>query len=174
MGALGPSVDNDPLIIVELRTRAHDALHARHDRDRRSLIFYAPTLLKKHNVCVVRISPSCRFTTHAIQPTQPSEQWICFLAYQEHTRLAIAPGQDALSALVGCPQSLVRPVGWKALIELGAFEVTISKKISGKCPHCQRGGARLHFFGYRWIDCGKGRPPRRCKTARVWIWRKVG
>lgn len=130
------------MIFVELHTQAHDALHARHGRDRRSLIFPVPTLLKKHNVCVVRIPPSCRFATHVIQSAQPSDEWICLAAYQGHMRLPIAPDQDALSTLVGCPKSLVQPVGWKVLFELGPLAATISEKILGKCPNCQQCGVR--------------------------------
>ena len=56
--AAGPSMGNDPLALLEFRAHAPDALHPHHDRGRRSLIFFAPAVPMKRNVCAIRVSPT--------------------------------------------------------------------------------------------------------------------
>ena len=141
--ALGPSNDCEPMLIAELRTHTQDALHAHHDWGHGSLVCFIPEILKKVNICVVILSPSCRFATHVVQSAQPSEGWIFLVAYQEHMRLAIAPDRTALDTLARCRQAIAQPVGWKALLDFGPFEVPISTKSLGKCPHCQQNNVRL-------------------------------
>ena len=138
----GPAAEHYPLVIVELRAHPHDALHPNHDRDHRSLICFAPDALKEHNICAIRVSPSCRFTAHVIQSTSGSGHWICLLAHHEHMRLAIPPNLDSVLDLIRSPQSLAQPVGWKVLMELGPLEATIANKCLGRCPHCQLPGVR--------------------------------
>ena len=122
----------------------HPRCSKRTPRSRRKIFnFLIPRLWRNRNACVVRSSPPCRSTTHVIQSPQPSEAWICLVACQEHMRLEIAPCQDALTTLVGRPQSVAQPLGWRSLCELGPFEVAISQKTLGKCPHCQKNGVRL-------------------------------
>ena len=141
--AVSEALDHEPLIMVELRAHAHDALNPHHDRDRRSLICFAPNAIAECNICVIRVSPSCRFATHVIQSPKPSDIWICLLAHQEHMRLETPGKRSFLDDLIRSPQSAAQPVGWKSLMELGPMETTIATKCLGRCPHCQQTGVRL-------------------------------
>ena len=47
---MGPVMDNEPLVIAELRAHAHDALRPRRDRDRKSIICFAPNILMAYDV----------------------------------------------------------------------------------------------------------------------------
>ena len=135
--------ENDPLVILELRSHAHDAMHPHHDRDHRSLICFAPGVLSHINVCVIRVSPSCRFTTHVISALTKSDDWICLMAHHQHMRLAAPVGKTIIEDLVTSPQSVAQPVGWKSLLEMSPYETTIASKCLGKCPRCQKSGIRL-------------------------------
>ena len=138
-----PVGEVDPLVLVELRTHAHDALHPHRDSDRRSLICFAPKALDEVNVCVIRVSPSCRFTTHVISAVSRADSWVCLLAHHQHMRLAIPVDKACINDLVSSPQSVAQPVGWKSLMELGPLEATIATKCLSRCPHCQMAGIRL-------------------------------
>ena len=67
--AAGPTLNNDPLVLVELRAHAHDALNPCHDRDRMSLISFAPAVVSRYNVCDTCIAPMHgRCTCHKSPP----------------------------------------------------------------------------------------------------------
>ena len=140
---IGQLLENEPLMIAELRAHAHDALLPNHDRDHRSLICSPPELLTGKDVCVIRVSPSCRFTVHVIRNPGPVRPWICLLAYNEHMRLLAPESTSDINDLVASPQSVANPVGWKALLELGPRDVTIATRCLSRCPHCQAPGVRL-------------------------------
>ena len=115
----------------------------RHDRGHMSLICFAPELLARYDICVIRVSPSCRFIIHVVRSPKPDKQWICLLTYNEHMRLSIPGNQNIVAEIVRSPQSVAQPVGWKALLERGPHEVTIATKCLSRCPHCQIPGVRL-------------------------------
>ena len=142
-GKTGCPLGNDPLAVVELRAHAHDALYPHPDRDRRSLICFAPEALRNNNVCAVRVLPTCRFAAHVISSVRDPTRWVCLMAYNEHMRLAIPECPPSVGELVRSPQSVARPVGWKSLLELGPCEATIATKRLSRCPHCQTQGVRL-------------------------------
>ena len=50
-----PTTECAPLVVVELRVRAHDAPNADHDRDRRPLISSFPDMLQSNNLCLIRV-----------------------------------------------------------------------------------------------------------------------
>lgn len=100
-------------------------------------------MLRDVNVCVVRVSPSCRFTTHVISALQKSDAWVCLLAHHQHMRLAIPVDPSSTQELATSPQSVAQPVGWKALLDLRPYETTISVKCLGRCTRCQMSGIRF-------------------------------
>ena len=76
---IGPRTDYGPLFLVELMPHTCDAVNDNHDRDHRSLICFAPTVLKTRNLCAVRVAPSCCFATHLTQSVVRSENGVVCL-----------------------------------------------------------------------------------------------
>ena len=85
--SLGEPTNNDPLVVAELRHRVHDVLNANHDRGHRALLCFPLTVMQKFNICIVRVSRSCRLPIHLISATQSSDGWVYLAAYQEHMGL---------------------------------------------------------------------------------------
>ena len=138
-----PVGECDPSVLAKLRAHSHDALRPHRDRDRRSLICSAPQALGKVSVCVIRVSPSCRFTTHVISAQCGADNWVCLLANRHRVRLAVPSGPKCIRDLASSPQSVAQPAGWESLSALGPHETTISTKCLIRFPHCQTTGVRL-------------------------------
>lgn len=94
-------------------------------------------------MCVVRVSHSCRFATHAARSLQKSDALIRLVDHYHYVRVAIPADAASIRDMVKSPQSTAQPEGLKALAELGPYETTIAGKCLGKCPRCQKAGLRL-------------------------------
>ena len=142
-GNTGVSIDQYQPVLVEMRAHAHDAVFPHHDRGSRSIIRLYPKVLSEHDVCAIRVSPSCSFATHVIHSLNTSSTRTCLLAHNGHMRLAVPDSQQGVAECARSPQYADQPTDWKSLLELCPHVVAIDTNCSSRCPHCQTQGARL-------------------------------
>ena len=95
------------------------------------------------NILVVRVSPSCNFSTHVIYSVNQSQVWVYFLAYQEHLRLLLPQSKGFEQFLLNRPSSIARPLGWRHIFEFDSPGSSIDLKSLARCPHCQQPNVRL-------------------------------
>ena len=140
---LGFSTGNESITIAELRSHAHDIIPPNHDRGYKSLICFPPQKMEGINIMVVRVSPSCNFSTHVIYSADPSRVRVYFLAYQEHLRLMLPLSKEFEQFLLTRPSSIARPLGWRHIFEFDSPGSSIDLKSLARCPHCQLPNVRL-------------------------------
>ena len=95
------------------------------------------------NVLVLRVSPSCNYSTHVIHSAVPSKVWVFFVAYQEHLRILIPLSSDSEKFLLNRPSTIARPLGWRHILEFPGNDTYIESKSLTRCPHCQAPNTRL-------------------------------
>ena len=141
--ALGDPTHSDPLVVSELRSHAHDVIAVNHDRDHRTLLCFPVSCLDWANVCIIRISQSCRFSIHLINALSPSEIWFYLVSYQEHMRVASPPSKASAGMIRSSPKTITAPSGWESLLSFRSPSVSIDSRNLPRCPRCQAPNTRL-------------------------------
>ena len=142
-GELGDPTNNDPLVVAELRSHVHDVCTVGHDRDRRVLLCFPLSCMDSTNVCIIRVTPSCRYTVHLINSTHSSISWIYLVSYQEHMRMIQCNEGAGGRELRNSPKTATNPTGWGNLLNFCTTRVTIDQRNLSRCPHCQAPHIRL-------------------------------
>ena len=140
---LCPPTNNDPLIVAELRSHVRDVLTINHDRDHRTLLCFPVSCLEWANVCIVRVSQSCRFSVHLINSSTKSKIWAYLVSYQEHMRATSPPNAGDAEALRSSPKTVTSPSGWESLLSFHSPSVSIDSRNLSRCPRCQSPNVRL-------------------------------
>ena len=94
--SIGELSSETSLLKAEMKSHAHDMCKRNHDKDNRIILCFPPRALENHNICIINVSPSLRFTVHIYSwETGNIDNWIFLIAYRSHMRLAISPSCEA-------------------------------------------------------------------------------
>lgn len=118
-------------------------MNVHHDRDRRTLLRFPLEFMNTDNICIARVSHSCRYTTHLTNSTQRSEQWIYLISYQAHMRAMYCANPSHAAVLRSFPKTATAPLGWETFPILYSPSVYIDSGNLSRCPHCQAPNLRL-------------------------------
>ena len=141
--ALGEPPTNDPLVVAELRSHVHDVVSIGHDRDHRTLLCFPLEIMNKCNVCLIRVSLACRYSTHVINAVSASDDSIYLVSYQEHLRVIQIPEAKAGLLVRNSPNTSAAPLGWESILSLCPTNVSIDCRSLSRRPHCQLPNLRL-------------------------------